>query len=139
MNFVFDNKLMIKHHPPREKIDFYKKFRKDIYRFVYERERLESFGNVEVEELDPYPGFFLRDDLAYRAASVCLNYATRAYVQGDKKCHMGHIRNMEILFNDAQQYAARNIGRYLKFQKRWTALMKKVGKSNDLYKHFNRF
>ncbi len=144
--FVFDNKLSVEHHPPQvivggpsKKSNFYQRFRQDIYRFIYERERLENFDNVDVEDLDPYPGFFLRDDLEYRAASVCINYATRALKNKDREAYLGQMRNLKIIFKNAENYADKNAGRFLRFQKRWSKMMKEIRKDKKLFNHFNRF
>jgi hypothetical protein len=138
LGFVFDNKMSVIHKPPKKHVDFYMKFREDIYRFVYERERLINLY-LDPEDLDPYPGFFLRDDLEFRAASVCFYYAKRAFKNGKKKHLRGHMRNMEILFKDAPEYALKYAGKYLRFQKRWKKLMIDIRKSKELSKYFNRF
>lgn len=137
---IFDNQLKAIHLPPKSKgMDFFMKFRQDIYRFVYERERLDYFEDLDAADFDPYPGFFLRDDLEYRAASVCLNYAARAKKRGEHEHYKGHMRNLKILFSKAQEYAEKNAPLFFKFQKRWVKLMKLLRKDKKLFKHFNRF
>lgn len=138
MEFVFDNELSIIHDPPEKHVDFYLRFREDIYRFVYERQRLENL-NLEVTDIDPYPGFFMRKDLEYRATSVSFYYAERALTNQDKDAYRGHMRNLEILYRDAQNYAKENAGKFLSFQKRWKRLMNKLRDSEELYDFFNRF
>jgi len=67
--FCLDNTLSIKHLPPPKPHPVWKQMREDIYRFTFEREkircqkRLKGMHYVTPEELDPYPGAFLKDDL----------------------------------------------------------------------------
>lgn len=138
MRFVFDNLLHVDHNPPNKHSDFYKRFREDIFRFVYERERIQNL-NVDVEDLDPYPGFFLREDMEYRAASVCINYASRARTNGKTTFFNGHMKNMEILFKAAPDYAIAYASKYIRFQKKWIQLMRDIRQSKELYTFFNKF
>ena len=70
--FYFDNQLRIKHLPPEKKTPLWKKAREDIYRFLFMRDKynshkgFEHFQKVAHEELQPYPGIFLEDDLEER-------------------------------------------------------------------------
>ncbi|MFP4461652.1 MAG: glycosyltransferase family 2 protein [Thermotogota bacterium] len=70
--FYFDNQLRIKHLPPQKKTPMWKKAREDIYRFLFMRDKynghknFEYFQKVADEEMQPYPGIFLRDDLEER-------------------------------------------------------------------------
>ena len=69
IDFLLDNQLAIKHLPPTAHVPPWAHFRENIYRFVYAREKLrrqvpaEGLRRVQVEELDPYPGRCMRDDL----------------------------------------------------------------------------
>jgi len=67
--FFLDNTLAIKHLPPSKSHPIWKQLRQDIYRFMFERaklldqEPLDNMIHVSAEELDPYPGAFLKADL----------------------------------------------------------------------------
>jgi hypothetical protein len=69
IDFLLDNKLAITHLPPATHVPAWAHFRENIYRFVYAREKLRrqvpsaGLRHVSVEELDPYPGRCMRDDL----------------------------------------------------------------------------
>jgi hypothetical protein len=137
--FVIDNQFRILHCPLRNKIDFWEQLRQDIYRFVYVREKLSYFNNINVKDFEPYPGVFLKRDLEYRATVTSINYATRALKRNQKKYFREHMRNIEITFKDAKEHAVRNAHKYFRFQKRWQEMMRIVPNSNDLYKFFYRF
>ncbi len=76
-NFFLDNQLSIKHLPPPKAHPTWKQLREDIYRFVYEREKIRSQkdmdGMVRVcpEDFDPYPGCFMKDDLEDKVEKSC--------------------------------------------------------------------
>jgi hypothetical protein len=69
IDFLLDNQLAIKHMPPTTHVPAWAHFRENIYRFIYAREKLlrqvpaEGVRRVEAEELNPYPGRCMRDDL----------------------------------------------------------------------------
>jgi hypothetical protein len=77
-DFLLDNTLWIRHLPPPKTSPPWRRFREDLDRFVYSREKLrcqrEGDGRrlVSVEELDPYPGRFLRDDLEEMIFRTCV-------------------------------------------------------------------
>ena len=146
MRFVADNQMKIGHFPPSwilkgsaSKSNFYARFKQDMARFVYEREKLELFNNVDLDKLEPYPAIFLKEDLEYRAVFTCLSYATRNLKKGLKKLYKEHMKNIRFLFRDAATYAELRAPRYFRFQKRWVKAMNIFGKDKELYKHFNRF
>ena len=64
-----DNKLSIKHAAPPKSYPLWLRLRQDIYRFVFEKNKLEaqkpmpSLPMISAEDLDPYPGEFLKKDL----------------------------------------------------------------------------
>ena len=67
--FYLDNQLQITHLPPPKSHPTWQRLREDIYRFLYEREKIrkqeKNSNNTKItaEEFDPYPGNFLKDDL----------------------------------------------------------------------------
>ena len=64
--FYLDRKLAIKHLPPASAQKDWKKVREDAIRFLYERKKVRDHGELALEELQPYPGIFLGDDLEER-------------------------------------------------------------------------
>ncbi len=78
IDFILDNELAIKHLPPEKETPAWLNFRENIYRFVYQREKLrhqnpgEGMSAVKVEDLDPYPGRCMRDDLEDLIYRTCV-------------------------------------------------------------------
>lgn len=126
-NFLFDNRLIVKHVPPKKDTPYWLKMRKDIYRFVYEREKLKYF-NFKLEDLDSYPKFFLKEDLVYRAVITSTAYAKRCLKKGDKIGFNEGLKNAAIALKDAKQYAKANAPKYFKFQKQWVKLSRIIQK-----------
>jgi hypothetical protein len=90
-SFFLDNELSIKHDAPPKTHPKWKQVREDIFRFVYERSKLlaqkpaPNMVQVKAEELDPYPGEFLKDDLDERIFRSNQMLAMDYLFQGDKE------------------------------------------------------
>lgn len=64
--FYLDRELSIKHLPPASIQPAWKKLREDAKRFLYERKKVKDHAELNLKELQPYPGTFLDDDLEDR-------------------------------------------------------------------------
>ena len=107
--WFLDNRLSIRHLPPPKTAPPWRRFREDLYRFIYSRAKLEARaadGDVPGEvlgarDLDPYPGRFLRDDLEeliFRTSVLMgLDYLTRGDQQGFQECML----NIRLARQDA--------------------------------------
>lgn len=68
-NFFLDNELSILHLPPEKPHPVWQRFRQDMYRFYYEKEKINTqyeksnMEEVNAEDFDPYPGEFMKEDL----------------------------------------------------------------------------
>lgn len=68
-NFFLDNELSILHLPPDKPHPVWQRFRQDMYRFYYEKKKINTqyeksnMEEVNAEDFDPYPGEFLKKDL----------------------------------------------------------------------------
>lgn len=93
-DFFLDNKLSIKHLPPKKSHPVWKRFREDIYRFLYEKSKIDNqyevsnMSMVNANHFAPYPGDFLRDDLEdkiFRAnVMLALDYISQNDLDGCK-------------------------------------------------------
>ncbi|MBU1670182.1 MAG: hypothetical protein KKF41_13855 [Actinobacteria bacterium] len=133
IDFLLDNQLAIKHLQPASSGPAWKGFREDLYRFVYAREKLRRQVPgacprlVTVEDLDPYPGRLMRDDLEELIYRTCvltgLNYMHSS--DSSETYEVGFIETMRNIFyarydappdHDPFQW-------YLEFRERWEQLM----------------
>ena len=68
-NFFLDNELSILHLPPEKPHPVWQRFRQDMYRFYYEKKKINTqyeksnMEEVNAEDFDPYPGEFMKTDL----------------------------------------------------------------------------
>ncbi|MFW6280729.1 MAG: Crp/Fnr family transcriptional regulator, partial [Halanaerobium sp.] len=127
-NFFLDNKLAIKHLPPGKHHAVWKRLRQDIYRFFYEKAKIESqeerpnMIEIEPEDFDPYPGEFMKKDLEDKVTKtnliLALDYLTENQVENAK----GAIKNIYISKYDA--IPTKNVFKeYLEVQKNWRHLL----------------
>ena len=67
--FFADNTLEIRHLPPKRLHPIWQSFRQDMLRFLWERLKIKlqvdkpDMKKITAEEFDPYPGYFLKDNL----------------------------------------------------------------------------
>ena len=128
-DFLLDNQLSIRHLPPESHIPAWQRFREDVYRFIYAREKLgnqrslKELRYVEVGELDPYPGRFLGEDLNDMIFKTSILIGLKALESGDTLGFNESMRNIEVARRDALP-AFNPFQWYLDWQKRWMDLMR---------------
>ena len=87
--FYLDNQLSIKHDAPPKSHPKWKQVREDIHRFVFEKAKLDAqvdvpgMSKVRAEDLDPYPGEFLKEDLQERIFRSNQMLAMEYLMEGD--------------------------------------------------------
>jgi len=123
-NFWLDKELVITHLPPEAYgVLPYAKLAQDVYRFIYEREKLRLAG-ADPAQFDPYPGRFLRDDVEAQALAALQTKATP-----EATARFGP---PETIIAQAQRHAVESAPRYFKFAARWPDLMQVVGQDVEL-------
>lgn len=131
--FFLDNQLSIKHLPPPKSHPAWMQLREDIYRFVYERAKIENqieikgMTRVSPEEFDPYPGCFFKRDLEEKIEESCKLLSEELLSQNDKKGSEEALNNIVLARDDAvPQYDPYKS--LCEIQKRWQRLMEYTGK-----------
>lgn len=132
-SFFLDNTLSIKHLPEPKYHPQWKRIREDIYRFVYQRAKLTSQREngsmviVSPEDLDPYPGEFLKDDLEDKIFRSNLMLSVQYLAEGDPESSKEALRNIYISQYEAppsfDAFAA-----YVETQKQWERIIHMVRK-----------
>jgi CRP-like cAMP-binding protein len=128
-NFFLDNQLWIQHRPPQKSHPTWQRFREDIYRLMYSKAKIDgqteqvNMTIVEAEDLDPYPGEFLRDSLEDKILKsnliLALDYLADDRVEDTKET----IRNIWLAKTKAVPQD-NPFEAYLAFQRRWRELRK---------------
>jgi hypothetical protein len=131
-SFFLDNQLSIKHLPPPKTHPVWMRLREDIYRFVYERAKIQSqkeregMTRVHPEEFDPYPGCFLKEDLEEKIEKACRLLSLEYLGQGDRRGAEEALRNIELAQTDAAPKFD-PFDKLCSLQKRWQELMNYTG------------
>ncbi len=132
-SFFLDNKLSIRHLPPSKSHPVWMQLREDIYRFIFERAKLEGQvvkeGMVRVapEDLDPYPGRFLRSDLEEKIEGACRLLSEEYLEQGDTAGSEEALQNIELARTDAVP-VSNPFQDLCELQERWKRLMEFTGR-----------
>ncbi len=126
--FFLDNELRIRHLPPPKTASLWRRFREDLDRFLYTREKLrsqepvEGCRRVEVEELEPYPGRFLRDDLEELVYRTCVLMGMDYLSRDDREGYRESVANL-MRSKDLSRFPPSPFRWYLGWRKRWEELM----------------
>jgi glycosyltransferase involved in cell wall biosynthesis len=144
-DFFLDNQLWIRHLPPPKSAPLWRRFREDLDRFIYTREKLRSQepGNlgsrvVNVDDLEPYPGRFLRDDLDDMIFKTCLlmglDYLSKGDNEGFSQC-MANVRRAR--FEARPQFDP--YIRYMEWRSLWEQCMSILDQSRELREYIMEF
>ncbi|MDY6971893.1 MAG: glycosyltransferase [Thermodesulfobacteriota bacterium] len=126
--FFLDNTLAIKHLPPPKAHTVWKRLREDVLRFVFERTKLrdqepvKNMARVTAEELDPYPGAFLKDDLEAKIERACLMLADHYRAEGKEIDAAETLKNIAIAKNAALP-GENSFQRFIRIKKLWEKMM----------------
>lgn len=107
-SFFLDNTLSIRHLPQPKTHPQWMRMREDIYRFVYQRAKMTSqyktsnLVRVDPEDLDPYPGAFLKEDLEEKIYRSSMMLATQYLAENDPASAMEAMQNIYLAKHDAQ-------------------------------------
>jgi len=138
-NFFLDNKLAIKHLPPPKKHPVWKRFREDIYRFLYDKSKFDTqtyktnLQKIEPEDFDPYPGSFMKPDLGDKIFKTNIILALNYLADGDVEACKGTIENIYLARYDAIPHF-NTFETYLDFQKEWRSTLEHTKNFGDILK-----
>jgi len=126
--FFLDNTLSITHLPPEKPHPTWLRLRQDLGRFCYTRLKLcqqelrPGMARVAPEELKPYPGNFLEDDLELRAYQSHTLLALEYLSAGDLEGARQTLKNL-VLMQQLTQSGKNFYQEYLDTVAAWRGLM----------------
>jgi hypothetical protein len=123
-----DNTLSIKHDAPPKTYPVWRRVREDVLRFVFEKNKLDAQEETEdmvkilAEDLDPYPGEFLKDNLEEKVFRSNQMLAIDYLSQGDEQAASECSENIALAHRNlnSQTSIFQNL---CELQKKWKALM----------------
>ncbi len=123
-----DNQLSIKHLAPPKSYPLWRRTREDILRFVFEKRKLDTqtplpgMTRVSPEDLDPYPGEFLKPDLEEMIFRSNQMIAMDYQLQGDREGVKESMHNI-FLAHSCLRSQDDPFQDLVKLQKKWERLM----------------
>lgn len=118
----FDNEWCVRHMPP-DMPSRAARFLQDVYRWTYERKKLEVTNNtiglrkISAESLEPYPSAWVSDEVEKKIKSTALR---RAIAGPERKAYLNILTKG---INEANAWADSVSTRYLEFQTYWPRVM----------------
>lgn len=130
-----DNQLSIKHDAPPKTYPVWRRVREDLLRFAFEKNKLEAqtdipgMDRVLPEDLDPYPGEFLKGDLEENIFRSNQMLAIDCLSRGDGNGALECLNNIAIARKNFQPQTDlfQNL---LDLQKKWGRLMEYFSSEN---------
>ena len=127
-HFFIDNTLAIRHLPPPKSHPAWRRLREDVFRFLFEREKIRGqremrgMVRVEPEDFDPYPGAFLKGDLEQKVEKASHILAEMYERSGDLDSARETLETVtlmqKILGEEKDPF-----GDMIRLQERWENLM----------------
>jgi hypothetical protein len=142
-SFIMDRELWIKHRPPQSHVPDWMGFRINALRFTYARQKLLTQAGagaariVSREELDPYPGRFLGDDLDDKIYRTCQLLGQRYAEAGDTAAYRESLLTLELV-EELKQRELNACRDYLQLQTRWRSLMNRLPHNPGVAEVLNR-
>ena len=127
---ILDNTLHIKHLAPPKGHPEWQQFRQDVIRFGFQRAKMqralegsyEGITPLTAEEMDPYPGYFLKGDLESRVESSAKAMAESYRIKGDMESADQAMDNI-FHFRRAANPGFDPISDFIELKKLWEELM----------------
>ena len=121
----FDNQMLVRSQPDEERrrVDEPAFFLQDIYRWLYEREKLKALNarrdlrTITPSALEPYPAPWVSDEVVGRIAKTALR---RAITHPEGREYLRIYRKSR---HEAEQWAREHATRYISFAQSWPQVM----------------
>jgi glycosyltransferase involved in cell wall biosynthesis len=126
--FLLDNHLRVVHSPEYSG-SRWSEMRQDIYRFAYMRKKLQYLKHgkaatpLQIESLEPYPGYFLRRDMIFKFVVSSLLSAIHSTLKNSTTEFMEYLMNVKLSLSEVHPYVEKHYKDYFDFQKIWAKSM----------------
>ncbi|MHA1329834.1 MAG: hypothetical protein ACTSR2_02040 [Candidatus Hodarchaeales archaeon] len=130
---ILDTKLSIIHLSPKSNEKSDHKFHQDIFRFVYSKYKLQSM-DMDIEQFDPYPGYFLRDTEGKAYVTELLrfifNKPEKFLTIKNEQDFKELLTSEHFITTEAINFALKNKKSYLQFQEKWALFLQQISSIN---------
>ncbi len=130
--FLLDNKLSIKHLPPKGQNPLWLKMREDIKRFIYMRFKLKKIG-YPIKNTMPYPGYFLTNSLHFKIVVTNIVLALRAFFRGNISEVFKFLKNIILIFK-YRKTAALDYHKFKEMENNWKDFMNWIAENRNALK-----
>ncbi|MBN1695832.1 hypothetical protein JW879_10625 [candidate division WOR-3 bacterium] len=130
--FLLDNKLSIKHLPPKGQNPLWLKMREDIKRFIYMRFKLKKSG-YPIKNTMPYPGYFLTNSLYFKIIITNIILTLRAVSRGNIREVFKFLKNIILIFK-YRNTAASDYHKFKKMENKWQNFMNWIAENRNILK-----
>lgn len=134
----FDNQWRVQHLPPATPLPA-KRFRQNVYRWVYEQRKLAAASRrpdlvqVTPSSLMPYPGAYLQDDLDKRVRTTARRRAVAGSTSSEDRAEYLSVWRSGLA--DAEANAERHERSYLQLQSWWPSIVSGLWQEPQLGAH----
>ncbi len=134
-DFFLDSGLWLEHQPRTACAPPWYRMRGDIVRFATGRAKLATQHDdsrrrrLEVSELDPYPGRFLKDDLHDLVMRSSLEMAS-AYIREGRDAEARECMSNIAISKAESRMQGDSFGEYMELQRRWERFIRAVPEMN---------
>ncbi len=135
--FYLDNRLSMLHLPPPRAHSQWQRMREDMTRYLYQREKIRRQKSIpgmitlRQDDLLPYPGLFLGEDLDDRIIKSNTDLAKFYHRQKDPLGEQEALRNIEIA--ERSKYPDDPFEALVKLQKNWEDICRVVDSEKKLW------
>ena len=128
--FFLDTRLNIKHLPPSKSHPVWRQMREDVFRFLFEREKIRQQRDVEgmtrvfPEDFDPYPGVFLKADLEDKVAQASSALSAEYRKKGGDEGAREALKTVRLMQASLAGKGRNPFEDLLALQRKWEGLMR---------------
>jgi hypothetical protein len=130
--FLLDNRLSIKHLPPKGQNPLWLKMREDIKRFIYMKVKLKKIG-YPLENTMPYPGYFLTNNLYFKTVVTNFILSFRSFFMGSMNESFQFLKNIILVFR-YRKTASSNYHKFKEMDSNWREFMNWIDENKNVLK-----
>lgn len=136
--FFMDSQMTVRQIPPDIHSPKWLKIRKDIISFLFDRKKLQQSQKnqflhpISTDEMSPYPGFFLGEDLNERIMNTSISLFQEYLEKGEQDSGVEATRNIKIA-TEYENILDNPAMEYFRFHRKWIKMMRWLNEEKDKF------